>query len=321
MLKLVGLEDLQTYLPPTRMSIEELATISGLDSTLIHQATGLQSKPVAETQDSLELAIAAVEQLFERLNIDRGAIRYILFAEAGLTNNLAKSPAAQIQKLLDANNAFSFEISNGCNAANLGLRLARDLLMAESEHQYALLISSDILSKHINYQNHDHRALFNFADAATAVLLSNRSVRNKVLNSTFMTDPHFLDYMTLSKDTHHFLLQQQTRLKPKLQQAYLENYQKVIHTTLDCAQIKLSQIKAIYISQGHYKLLDKLANRLHVSPNIIARTYTNLGHLGGSDTFYAFKEDLRQRCHQPDDHVLLVSSAFGFSWGCSLVKL
>ena len=95
----------------------------------------------------------------------------------------------------------------------------------------------------------------------------------------------------------------------------------MIHTTLDRAQIKLSQIKAIYISQGHYKLLDKLANRLHVSPNIIVRTYTNLGHLGGSDTFYAFKEDLRQQCHQPDDHVLLVSSAFGFSWGCSLVKL
>ena len=206
MLKLVGLEDLQTYLPPTRMSIEELATISGLDSTLIHQATGLQSKPVAGKQDSLQLAMTAVEQLFERLNINRGAIRYILFAEAGLTNNLAKSPAAQIQRLLDANNAFSFEISNGCNAANLGLRLARDLLMAESEHQYALLISSDILSKHINYQNHDHRALFNFADAATAVLLSNRSVRNRVLNSTFMTDPHFLDYMTLSKDTAPFSL-------------------------------------------------------------------------------------------------------------------
>jgi 3-oxoacyl-[acyl-carrier-protein] synthase-3 len=109
--------------------------------------------------------------------------------------------------------------------------------------------------------------------------------------------------------------------KERLRNAYQINYCRVIQQACDDAGVSPRHIRRLFINQGDYRLIDKIAKSLSLAPDIPFRSYERLGHLGGSDVFFGLQNCLDTGELQRGDIVALATSAIGFSWGCTIIRV
>lgn len=81
------------------------------------------------------------------------------------------SPAAKIQATIGAENGHAFEVRNFCNSGNLGIHICRNILLADSSLNYALVVCSDKLSELLNDSDKNTNSVLYYADGTSAALL------------------------------------------------------------------------------------------------------------------------------------------------------
>ncbi|MHC5832991.1 MAG: hypothetical protein ACYT04_97655, partial [Nostoc sp.] len=72
---------------------------------------------------------------------------------------------------IGAENAFAFEVRNFCNSGNLGIHTCRNMLLADNDLSYALVVCSDKLSMLLNYSDVNSLSTFIMADGAAAAIV------------------------------------------------------------------------------------------------------------------------------------------------------
>jgi len=75
------------------------------------------------------------------------------------------------------------------------------------------------------------------------------------------------------------------------------------------------------MNQGDHKLIDQLEFRLPIDREKIFRSSGCYGHMGASDCFFAYKDRLDKGAIKPGDHIVCASSAVGFSWGATVIRV
>lgn len=316
---MIGIKHIECFIPSYQMSIQELSRISGFESNEIYEKHGFISKPVVKKFSPITIAIQSVEILLEKYTISPETIDYIIYASSGVFDKQFWSPAAHIQHHIKARNAFSFEVNNGCNAGNFALALSKKILNSEKSKKRALIVVSDNLSKIVNYKDRSQSSLFNFSDAACAILIEKNCSQNQISSSVFVTAPEFSDNMFLPKNSDKIKYAFDNNSKQRLKQKYTENYTKVISEATLQSGCSIEAIKAIVMNQGDYKIFGKLSKKINLGESKFLKTYKDYGHMGGVDIFFGLKQLINQDKLNPGDKVIMASSAVGFSWGATVL--
>ncbi|MBN1089267.1 hypothetical protein JNO11_12070 [Pantoea sp. 1B4] len=102
------------------------------------------------------------------------------------------SPAAKVAEQLGATQAHCFEVVNFCNAGATGIAIATGWVNANPE-KTALVIICDRLSGLIDHADSASRALFNFGDSATALLVGIECPLLTLSACDMQTDPTWCD--------------------------------------------------------------------------------------------------------------------------------
>jgi len=183
----VGICALSAYVPPERMSLDELAASFGVNEVFLSKKTGYRKlarkAPAEETSD---LAKMAVEPLF----LTHPQLRERLGALIVVTQNpdgygLPHTAAILHAKLQLPQSVAAFDIALGCSGWVYGLSVLKSFMEA-NEIGYGLLVTTDPYSKVIDHTDKNTALLF--GDAATATLLGTRDVRWRMGKFIFGTD-------------------------------------------------------------------------------------------------------------------------------------
>ena len=318
----IGILDLDIYVPPIRMSAEDMAAALGGSVSEIVQQTGVLEKAVGLPEDTpTVMAVKAAKPLIQRGRTLPHDISYVIFAGSGVNEKRFWSPAAKVQAELGANRAFAFDVANGCNAGNIGLTLAAGLLRADSHAQTALLIVSDALSCLVNYNNPCHTPLFNFADAAASVLIGKGAEQLRLLSFAAITQPEFVDCLSLSAADRHLTRSMDPETRERLRQAYRRNYTRTIRDACERAGIQPIALRRLFINQGDHRLIDTIASDLGLPGDVPFKSFERMGHLGGVDVFFGLRACLASSELRRGDLIALATSAIGFSWGCTIIRV
>lgn len=318
----IGISAIEVVLPEKRMSIAEMACLVREDVTQLKNNLRLHQKPVLDhNQNILQLALQAARQLIEKNSVNVFDIDLIIHASCGIQDKQLWSPSAKIQKEIQANNAFAFDIQNGCNSGNLALEIASKLLAADNSKQIALIIVADALSGIVNYKNPLQKCIFSFSDAASAVLVRKNISNNKLLSFAISTNAIFADSLYKPVNNQHIWMNDDEEEDQLLIKEYEERYTNMIIRALKKADKNIHDVSQIIMNQGDHKLISKLAARLDFPVNQIFRSHENYGHLGGTDIFFGLKHVIENGLVKAGDFVVLASSAIGFSWGASVIKI
>ncbi|MEV7008451.1 3-oxoacyl-[acyl-carrier-protein] synthase III C-terminal domain-containing protein [Streptosporangium sp. NPDC051022] len=315
-----GIVDFEIRLPRSRVGVHRMHRASGLPVEAIREITHSEEIPVLGAEErSWELALEAAGALLGRTAVRPGDVQQVIFAGSGEWDVPFWSPAAKVAAELGIDQAHCFEVTNFCNAGTTAIQIALDRLTISGGKGYALVLVADRLSRMVDYDDPSAKELFNFGDAAAAVLLARDDVSYEVLHSAMRTDPSWSDYyfgehrgerLTIRRGAH----------RPGLADAYVDNFTRLVDETLAAVGGKKDDVSYFLINQGDRRMHERLLGALGIPESRSVFNYRRLGHMGGADTLIALRDLRAREALRPGDLLLLATSAMGFSWGVTALE-
>ncbi|POA97399.1 3-oxoacyl-ACP synthase [Chromobacterium sinusclupearum] len=305
--------------PQGRVEAKQLHLSSGAPLEEVLNITRCDGFPaLAAAEQSWELAAEAAGDLLRREGIVPDQISHVIYAGTGCWDQPFWSPAAKIAQAIGIQGAHCFEVTNFCNAAWTAISLACDKLEA-GRADLVLVVTADQLSRLVDRDSVDSLSLFNFGDAAAAVLVKRSEGRYRLLHSAMRTDPEWVDYYAGVWRDGKVRIERQPHRRG-LAQAYLDNFAALVQRTLEALGRSLSEVRYLLINHGDEDMHRSLLERLGLSEERTVFNYHRLGHMGSADTLIALEQLEREQRLRAGDLILLASSAMGFSWGISAVE-
>ncbi|OGT41004.1 MAG: hypothetical protein A3F13_09700 [Gammaproteobacteria bacterium RIFCSPHIGHO2_12_FULL_40_19] len=317
------MQAIEYILPDSNKTLEDISLLSSIDKEVLYGSLGDLKIPVSsDAETPFTLATQAVLKLLKSNCIDTKKLDYIIYASSGVNDYQIWSPAAKIQKIINADNAFCFEISNGCNAFMAALHLVNGILNIENPGS-ALLIMSDTLSKFIDYSETENLHLLSFSDGADAVYIDNYSNKNLLISSALVTDGAYSDVVKLSyggvfeynaekkSNSKYMSVNLPDESRESFYKTLINNYIHVIEKCIVEAKLKTENIKYFLLGRNSQKVLDAVFKYFLVSPDKILTTQL-LGHVGSIDVAITLKICLKKSLVHSGDYVLIASTGSGY---------
>lgn len=331
----VGIASIGYYIPSGILTSKEMAKLANLPEFVFTEKIGIQKKPIAGTNEhpsemGTKAALAAIEQA----GITPKQIDLIAYCAAGDYDYRFWSPAAKIQDNIGAEYAFAFEIKNFCNSGNLAIHICRNMLLADPELSYALVICSDKLSVLLNYADADCLSTFIMADGAAAAIIKKGETSNKILCYHGMTNGNLADHLKvplagtkfpvdcnkIDSELNYLKVTNPKDLEKVLSEIYLINYEKVIQKSLQKSGYSIKDINFLLINQVKKGLSKQILETLGLKDEQTFVSLSEYGHLGAVDTLFGLAKIIENKRIKPGNIVVLASSAAGFSWAGLTVK-
>ncbi|MGH3938360.1 MAG: 3-oxoacyl-ACP synthase III family protein [Pseudonocardiaceae bacterium] len=314
-----GIVDFDICYPSFRASVQEMHARSGVPVAEIREITHCDEFPaLGEDEKGWELALAAARSVLERTKLSPTLIRQVIYAGSGEWDTPFWSPAAKVAQQLGIERAHCFEVANFCNAGMTALQVASDRIKLGYADN-ALVLVGDRLSRMVDYNDPDSKELFNFGDAAAAILLARDDYTFRLLHSAMRTDPDWSDYYAGEHQPERITIRRSGHRKG-LAAAYVENFSSLVDDTLITLERKMSDVAYFLINQGDKRMHERLVRTLGIPLEKSVFNYHRLGHMGGSDTLIALQSLLAEKKLQHGDLILLATSAMGFSWGITALE-
>lgn len=314
-----GIDALATCFPNGRVTVDRMAAESGVPVTELLSITQAAEFPVlGQGETAWQLAARAGRQVLDLSGVEPAEITEVIFAGSGEDETPFWSPAAKVAAELGIEDAHAFEVSNFCNAAMTAVRIGCDRLAARGRG-YALVLVGDQLSRMVDYGDPASKALFNFGDAAGAVLLTASDARFVLRHSAMRTDPSWADYY-YGEHTKDGVVIRRGPHRSGLARAYVENFAALTESTLRAVDREISDVAYFLINHGDLSMHEQLLRALDIPPSRSVFNYARLGHMGATDTLIALRELADEKKLRSGDLVLMASSAMGFSWGITALE-
>ncbi|MBW4688552.1 MAG: hypothetical protein KME40_26540 [Komarekiella atlantica HA4396-MV6] len=331
----VGITSIGYYIPSEILTSEEMAKLANLPEFVFTEKMGMKQKPIAgKDEHPSDMGIKAAIEAINKAEITAREIDIIVYCAAGDYDYRFWSPAAKIQDAIGANNAFAFEVRNFCNSGNLGIHLCRNMLLADTDLSHALVVCSDKLSMLLDYSNIDNLSTFIMADGAVAAILQKGELSNEILSYHAMTNGKLADCIKvplagtrfpiniteINPELSYLKVRDPRELETILSEIYLENYGKVIHTSLEKSGYCINDVSFLLTNQVKKSLSKRILKSLNLKAEQTFVSLSEYGHLGAVDTLFGLAKTMELKRIKPGDVVVLASSAAGFSWAALTLK-
>jgi len=166
---MIGICDIATYIPDSRLSNYERIEEFGLTKTFIEKKLGVRSvSRMAPDQDTSDLCCMAFKKLQEKTGLDPAIIDVIIVCTQNPDYSLPHTAAIVHGKLGLPEICAAFDISIGCSGYVYGL-LVIESLMLSAGMKHGLLFTADPYSKIINQNDKNTALLFGDASSVTYI--------------------------------------------------------------------------------------------------------------------------------------------------------
>jgi 3-oxoacyl-[acyl-carrier-protein] synthase III len=330
----IGLMALATYLPERVQTAAEIAAVSGIPEEVVRDKLGVVAKRLASYEDQTSLmAVRAARTALARAQVEPEEIDLILYSGSMHKDFYVWSAANRIQYLLGAKRAWAFEAVALCTTNVLALKLARDLMTADSRLRTTLICGGHRTADLINLRDQTTRFLFNLADGGSAMLLRRDHPENEVLASSFITDGSLAEDVTIpaggtrlpaSAETlraglHTFHVSDTEHLRAGLDETSARNFVTVVREAVERSGADPREIAFLAINHMkpsmHRKILATLG--LHEDQSIYLAEF---GHIGAPDQVLALELASAQGRLKDGDLLVAASAGLGFTWGATALR-
>lgn len=329
----VGILKLNSYIPQTRMKAEEIAKLAGLDKQTIVDSSGTFEKRVADKDEHpTNMAVYAAKDLLSQTKIMADDIDFIIYAGNALYDYQFWSPAAKIQSELNAIHAFAFDINNGCTSALTGLFLAANLLRSDSLN-CGLILTSDTVSKFVNYKDVANTPFFSASDGANALIVKKNYSECCLVSAALHSNGEYVDLCKIraggtreinhqNTSTNFIEVDVNNKKMAKLINGgeFADNYVKVIEHALKAANINLNEVSFFLFNQVSKRVMNKVLASLNINDSRTLFTCEKFGHMT-IDTLFALENIIKENKVQSGDYVVLAGAGIGFHWHACVVRI
>lgn len=311
----IGLAHLAYKLPQTKLSLSDLVKNRKISSSRQNlKDFGFNYCYIHDNATTFHtLVLECGKRLLTDSKIDSKKVDYLFFytglnqpSDKGKSSkNILTSfryPITRMGFELSLTNANMMKVSEqGCSGLLSTIFFASKILQA-SDSEYALCLTGDMLPK-----NSTREIMYNvMSDAAGAVMLSKRSIKNKIIEFYQITQPYYWDTPLHERE---------------ILASYFPMSEKAIQTCLKQAKMKIEDIRWFVPHNVSLRSWRILAEVLHIpKEKIWIKNISQKGHTVSSDHIINLVDMENEGSLKKGDHLFLFTFGFGASWSCMILQ-
>lgn len=315
-----------SHVPERVLTNAELEKMVDTSDEWIVTRTGIRERRIAGSDEhTSDMATAAAKAAIENAGITADEIDLIIVATVS-PDMMFPSTACWVQKNIGAKNAACFDVLAACSGFIYGLEIGQQFITSHT-CDTVLVIGADKLSTLVNWTDRNTCVLF--GDGAGAAILRNRADSHGVISTHMGSDGTFSDilYMPgggcripITKDNADQHLNTIHMSGREVYKQAVNSMLKGAQSALEQAGLEISDIKCIIPHQANLRIIEGIADRLHVPMD---RFYINLDRYGNTSAAavaIALDEANRSQRFAIGDYILLIVFGGGLTWASSVIQ-
>jgi 3-oxoacyl-[acyl-carrier-protein] synthase III len=297
-----------SYLPPRRVTNEELAPLVGADPAWILQVSGIQERRYAADEDTVaSLGLLAAQDCLKKAGASAQELGMILVA-SGSSERFCPGPAVEVAAGLGLTATPALDIPVASCGSLIGLSLAAQLAAKVGP---VLVVGAEIMSRRVDRTPEGKDTAILFGDGAGACLVDPHSGFARIADWTLSTDGTAAGILKIERE----------RIVMDGKSVILQAYRKMpraIGELLGRNSVTSADVGVYLLHQANLNLIERVATGLKVP---LDRFFVNIAHYGNTSSASMLIAANEWRAAHPEPvSTPMVFSAFGagVQWGALL---
>ncbi len=307
-----------SYLPAQVRSNADLEKITDTSDEWIVSRTGIRERRIAQPSETVAtMGHWAAENALAMAEIDKNDIGLIIVATT-TSSHAFPSSACQIQRMLDIDDAISFDLAAACAGFTYALSVA-NLYIKSGAVRHAIVVGSDILSRALAPD--DRATLILFGDGAGAVVLG-ASREPGILSTHLHANGRYGELLALPYQDRHCPEKSSwlTMTGNEVFKIAVTELASIVDETLQANNLDYSQLDWLVPHQANMRIISATAKKLGMEMNKVIITLDRHGNTSAASVPAALDEAVRDGRIKRGQLVLLEAFGGGFAWGSALVR-
>ena len=304
---MIGIEQIASYLPPSRISNFERKGKFDIDDRFIEDKIGFRAVARMDAgEDTSFLCEKAYACLADKMKLDKAGVQAVIVVTQNPDTNIPHVSAVLHGRLGLPEDCACFDISLGCSGYVHGLSIALSF-MAANEMSSGLLFTADPYSKIIDIDDKNTTLLF--GDGATVTYLS---------DSPAFVPGHF-GFGTIGRESAELRVCDETL---HMNGRAIFNFAarhipRDVRRVLAANHIELADVDTFVFHQGSRYIVDTIAGALGLPKAKVPFGAAEYGNTVSSSVPMILEGEM----HSKDKNLIFVSGfGVGLSWASTILK-
>lgn len=315
-----------SYIPEKVVTNDDLSKFLDTSDEWIRTRTGIRERHLAsEDEGASDMAVKAAQRALDRAGISRDLIDFIILA-TGTPDYPIPNTASRVQDKLGLPHAGAVDISAGCAGFIHGLVMAKGLVSSDLMN-YVLVISSEMLSKHLDWT--DRSTCILFGDGAGAAVVGLDGGGAEIRSFDMGTDGSCWDCIhipaggTVKPISEESIRNGDIYLKMKGKKVFESSVRHMIGTAESVMQkegITAGDVGHFLFHQANIRIIQCVAKKMNIPMDAIPIELDRLGNTGPASVAIALDMAVRGHRIRKGEYVLMDGFGAGFIWSSVLLK-
>ncbi|MBI1851598.1 MAG: ketoacyl-ACP synthase III [Planctomycetes bacterium] len=322
----VGVAGTGSYLPPRRLTNQELEKMVDTSDEWIRERTGIRERRIVdEGVVTSDLAVEASRQALAAASVSAEDVDFIIVATS-TPDNIFPATACHVQHKIGATRAATIDISAACTGFIYGVAMGAQFI-ATGTYRNVLVIGAECLSKITDYT--DRTTCILFGDGAGAVLLQADAPHGHVLSTFLRGDGSGGEVMQVPgggsripasiesvQNRMHFM---RIRGREVFKFAVMKMVE-LIEDGLRSNGISREELGLIIPHQVNMRIIELALKKLDIPPD---QAYTNIDRYGNTSAAsipIALDEAVRENRLVSGKAIVCVAFGAGLTWGSLVMR-
>lgn len=341
----IGIVDYAIYLPEETISVEDFSEQVNVPAQVLREKMGIHRKFIGGPDDHPgEMTVKASKAVLEKTGIDAGEIDLIIYAGETYAEYTCWTVGIYIQRQIgaSADSCYAFDLSFRCAGTPLGLKVAQEMMLADSNLKTVMVCGGNANAYLIDYDDPNQSFMFNMSPSAFSAILKRDYDRNLLLGNAILTDPVFAtdvaclhggsrNHMTLEKakaivdnpallnEINKITLADPQGMKERLGERSMPDFTGVVKKVCDPKGIKTSEIDYLSMVATSPRAQFAIMDALGIDQNKTDYLY-EYGHCGHTDNWIALDLGLKSGKISDGSLVCMLGAGTGYAFSSSLIR-
>ena len=322
----IVVRSISAYIPPLRITNEELAMRMDTTDEWIRSHTGIGARDIApDGLQTSDMAVEAAKSALDKANIGPQELDYIIVATATPDYLGFPATACIVQDKIGAYGVAAFDVTAGCTGFIYALNIASSMLEA-SHGRNALVIGAEGLSRFVNWEDRSTAVLF--GDGAGAAVLSRidesaRGCLSFILGAEgggakdlFLVQPERTKAFERQEPIVPFIYMDGKKVYDFAVKSITVLIQRLLHK----AAYKLEDFAWIVPHQANARIVQAAAKRLSIP---LDKFYVNIEEYANTSSAsipIALTEMSEKGLLKTNDLIMLVGFGAGLTYGAAVIR-
>lgn len=317
-----------SYLPAKIITNDDLSQTLDTSHEWITTRTGISKRHVADYKNGetcVYMGSIAAKRALEMAQMDAGEIDLILTATVTSDYHMP-SAACMIQQEIGAEKIPAFDISAACAGSIYALNIA-DSFIRSGQYKNILVITSEVLSSVVNWQDRNTAVLF--GDGASAAVLTASDKNFGFIDFMLKADGNQKETIFIpaggSKQplNEELLNNQANKIKMNGKETFkfaVRSMCEITESILSKNNLSAKDISYVVPHQANLRIIEAIAKRIDLPMEKFLVNLDKYANTSAASLLLAYDEAVKNKKFNNNDMVLMLAIGAGFAWGAGLYR-